>query len=199
MSRKLLLALALLCSLAAAPARAEGAASKVVSDFYATLSATMKQGEQLGYQGRVQKLDAAVRAAYNLPLMTKIAVGSGWAAASAPDQAAAVEAFSNFTTANYARNFAKDEGVQFAVNGEEPSSQGIIVKTSLKPKDGAPIPLNYLMRPDDKGHMRITDVYLNGTISELAGRRAEFSGIVRKDGMAALTEGLKKKAAAMAQ
>lgn len=199
MSRKLLLVLALLCSLAVSPARAEGAASKVVSDFYATLSATMKQGELLGYQGRFQKLDTAVRAAYNLPLMTKVAVGSGWAAASAPDQAAAVEAFSNFTTANYARNFAKDEGVQFAVNGEEPSSQGIIVKTSLKPKDGAPIPLNYLMRPDDKGQMRITDVYLNGTISELAGRRAEFSGIVRKDGMPALTESLKKKAAAMAQ
>jgi phospholipid transport system substrate-binding protein len=99
----------------------------------------------------------------------------------------------------YARNFAKDEGLQFAVNGEEASSQGTIVKTSLKPKDGAPIPLNYLMRPDDKGQMRITDVYLNGTISELAGRRAEFSGIVRKDGMPALTESLKKKAAAMAQ
>lgn len=198
MPRKLLAAVALLCLLAA-PARAESTASKTIADFYAALSATMKQGEQLGYQGRVQKLDPAVRAAFNLPLMTKTAVGSQWAAASAQDQAAAIEAFSAFTTANYARNFAKDEGLQFIVRDEKAAPQGTIVETSLKPKDGETITINYLLRPDDKGQPRIADVYLNGTISELAGRRAEFSGLVRQNGMPALIDSLKQKAAAMAQ
>ena len=73
----------------------------------------------------------------------------------------------------------------------------MIVETSLTPKDGDAIALNYLLRPDDSGQYRITDVFLNGTISEMATRRAEFSGIARRDGIEALVNSLGEKSREM--
>jgi phospholipid transport system substrate-binding protein len=45
------------------------------------------------------------------------------------------------------------------------------------------------------GSWKIIDVYLSGTISELAARRSEFSAVLRQGGAAALVETLRKKAA----
>jgi phospholipid transport system substrate-binding protein len=47
---------------------------------------------------------------------------------------------------------------------------------------------------DDNGWQAI-DVYLSGTVSELATRRSEFSSVLRRDGPDALVELLKSKAA----
>jgi len=47
------------------------------------------------------------------------------------------------------------------------------------------------------GIWQIADIYLDGTISELATRRAEFSAILRTSGIAGLIETLNTKAAAL--
>ena len=64
-------------------------------------------------------------------------------------------------------------------------------------KDGAPVAINYLMKPDDQGTLRIVDVFLDGAISELAARRSEFTSIVRRDGIPALVNSLGDKAKQM--
>jgi phospholipid transport system substrate-binding protein len=57
--------------------------------------------------------------------------------------------------------------------------------------------INYLMRQNNGG-WQIADVYLNGTISELATRRSEFSAILHAQGINGLIEALNSKAAALA-
>ncbi len=52
--------------------------------------------------------------------------------------------------------------------------------------------LNYLMHDTPAG-WKATDVYLNGTISELATRRSEFSAILRDGGPKALVDRLKQQ------
>ena len=67
-----------------------------------------------------------------------------------------------------------------------------MVHTQIMQSNGKPVAINYLMRktgPDWK----VVDVYLDGTISELASRRAEFTSIMRAGGPDALIASLRKQ------
>ncbi len=195
--RRILAVVALLGLLCPLPARAASSPQTVVKEFYAQLVATMKEGEELGFVGRFKKLEPVIMASYNMPLMTRMATGSGWATASEKERADLIAAFSNFSISTYASRFAAYDGEEFAVIGQAPSGKDIIVETRLTPKTGDAVTLNYLMRLDEKGNYRIVDVYMNGTISELATRRSEFSSIVRREGIPALINSLEAKAKQM--
>ena len=69
---------------------------------------------------------------------------------------------------------------------------GTIVETRLILTEGSPIALNYLLRQTPAG-WRIVDIYLAGTISELARRRDEFASIIRNQGVDGLIALLKRK------
>ena len=56
----------------------------------------------------------------------------------------------------------------------------------------APIAINYRMRPDGDG-WRIIDVYLNGTVSELALRRSEYAAVLQRDGFDRLVASIDEK------
>jgi phospholipid transport system substrate-binding protein len=173
------------------------AASSVVKNFYTQLADTMKQGEQLGYSGRFKKLQPTVKVAFDMPYMTRVAVGTVWSQATPDEQQQLIAAFSDFSVANYAHNFAKYNGEQFTVVDEKPIKDGAIVETTIKPKDKDPVALNYLMHKDDQGNWSIVDIYLNGSISELATRRSEFSSIATHDGIPALVNSLGEKSKSM--
>ena len=195
--RKFFALLLILGLLAPTSAHADPSAQSIVRGFYAHLVTAMKQGDQLGYNGRYKKLDPVIRASFNLPLMAKTAVGASWEGASAQEQADLIAAFSDFSVATYANRFASYDGEQFTVMGEKQTAGGMIVETSIKPKEGDAVTLNYLLRPDNSGTYRIVDVFINGTISEMATRRAEFSSIARRDGIPALVNSLGEKSKQM--
>ena len=67
-----------------------------------------------------------------------------------------------------------------------------IVKTQIVKSDGGTVPLNYLMRKSGSD-WKVVDVYLDGTISELANRRAEFGAILKSGGPDALVSSLTKQ------
>ena len=144
-----------------------------------------------------KKLTPAIKSAFNLPLMTRFAVGPSWSNATPAEQQQLISAFSDFSVATYASRFTSYDGEQFKVVDEKPTSDGVIVETQLQPKDGDTVSLNYLMRKDEKGAWRICDVFLDGTISELATRRSEFGAIVQHDGIEALVNSLGEKSKQM--
>ncbi len=174
-------------------------ASEVVKEFYASLLDTMKKGQELGYEGRYKKLDPAVTKAFNLPLMAKYSVGPSWSKVDADEQRKLVEAFSKFSIGTYASRFTKFDGEEFIVVGEKPmpNAAGFMVETKLKPKDSDAVTLNYLVRADETGALRIADVYLDASISELATRRAEFSSVIKREGFPALLSSLTQKSEKM--
>ena len=63
------------------------------------------------------------------------------------------------------------------------------VKSSLKPGSGDVIPFNYRMH-EAGGSWKIIDVYLNGNISQLAQKRADFAATLSSSGAAGLTKRL---------
>lgn len=181
-------------------AAAEGPEPRaVVERLHETIMAVMKDGPSLGFAGRAARLSPVVREAFAFPVMTRIATGVQWAGIPVPQQQALIEAFSAYSVASYAANFARSEGERFETKGERPAGGGgVIVETKLILPQGDPVSLNYLMR-DETGRWRIHDVFLSGSISELAGRRSEFASLLRLGGADGLLTGLEQKAAELAR
>jgi len=177
------------------PAAAGGATPRAaIESFYAVLLEVMKQATSLGFEGRYRRLQPAIEAAFNLPLMIRLAVGPQWNALSGDQQARLLEAFRRFTIATYASRFDGYDGERFEIRGESPSpSGGTLVETRVVPQTGDIVDLNYLMRQGEGG-WQIIDVFLSGTISELATRRAEFTAVLRRDGADGLVAMLQSKA-----
>jgi len=172
-------------------------ATAVIKLFYAQLLDTMKLGNKLGFEGRYKKLAPTIKSAFNLPFMTRVSVGLVWAQATPQEQQSLISAFSDFSVATYANRFTDFEGESFNIIGQTPTTSGMMVETTITPVDRDPVRINYLMRVDDKGSYRIVDVFLNGSISELATRRAEFNAIVQRDGISALVNTLGEKSKQM--
>ena len=51
----------------------------------------------------------------------------------------------------------------------------------------------YRLRPDKQKGWKIIDVLLNGTVSELALRRSEYSSLIQREGFAALMTALNQR------
>jgi phospholipid transport system substrate-binding protein len=182
--------------LAASAAHAESASpAATISDFYDVLLSTMKDGPSLGFKGRSERLSPAIRSAFDLPLMTRLMVGPQWATLTTDQQRQLVAAFSDFSIAVYASRFDDYSGERFQVDGNPTqSATGVIVRSKLVKTDGDPVQIDYLMRANERG-WQIIDVFLSGTVSELATRRSEFSSVMRRGGAEALVDLLQKKAA----
>lgn len=164
-----------------------------VERFYAVLLETMKVAGKLPVKGRYDKLEPAVRAAFDLPTMTRIAVGPIWNSLPADQQKMLVEVFSRMTIATYASRFDGYSGERFEVDPAAVArgAQRIVRTRLVQPKD-APVVLDYLCRETPAG-WRITDVYLNGTISELATRRSDFGSLLKPGDAGALIASLRQR------
>jgi phospholipid transport system substrate-binding protein len=200
--RTLIVSALALCASLALPVQFAGAfpggnGADTVRAFYSTLLDTMRNGRQLGAQGRYAKLAPAIAQSFDIPLMTRLAVGPDWNTLNAAQQAQVIQAFERYVAAVYAERFDSYAGEQLKVIGEQASPAGTVITSQIVKSTGEPVNINYLMRQNG-GSWQIADVYLNGTISELATRRSEFSGILRSQGINGLITALNSKAAALA-
>lgn len=165
-------------------------AVRAIKSFYATLIDTMKRGKELGLEGRVRELKPATESTFDLSEMTRLSVGPSWSGISEPDRKALVDAVERLTVTNYAKNFSQFSGEQFVVEPDaKPRSDDKIVQSKLLTSNGSQVPFNYRMHPVD-GQWKIVDIYLNGNISQLALRRADFQSTVQKLGPTGLVDKL---------
>ncbi|MED5263320.1 MAG: ABC transporter substrate-binding protein [Myxococcota bacterium] len=191
-------ALVLVIGLSAFPAASDPAlhpAVPVVEDLHGSMLETMKNADELGYSGRYDKLSEALMVSFDLTFMAQKAVGRNWKKFTPQEQEHWQSSFENVTAANYAGRFTGYTGQRFETLGTEPSSHDtIIVRTRLLNPDGDDVDLNYRLRETPEG-WRIIDVYLNGTVSELALRRSEYSSLIKRDGFQSLVESVDKRVA----
>ena len=189
-------ACAMLCLAATARAEAIAPASapvQVVEKLHAALIGVMKDAEKLGYDGRYARLAPVLKETYDTPFMAEKSVGRHWKQATPAEQTELVETFSRFMIANYAGRFDGYSGQSFQTLGEEPSAQEtVLVRTRLVEPQGEGVQLNYRLRPDN-GSWKIIDVYLNGTVSELALRRSEYASLIKREGWNAVIAALDQR------
>jgi phospholipid transport system substrate-binding protein len=164
-----------------------------VRGFYDTLLNTMKNGRSLGQSGRYARLAPVVDRVFDIPSMTRLAIGSSWASLPPAQQQQLTEAFRHYIAATYADRFDSWSGEQLEVTGEQPYNGNVIVQTKIVKPNGEATTLNYMMR-QNQGSWQISDVYLDGTISQLAVQRSEFNSILRREGIDGLVMALNRKA-----
>ena len=201
LSRRLVLAapLAILLASRVAAAADPGAApAALIGHFYDTLLAVMKQAKQLSFDERYNRLAPTIAQTLDLPLMTRIAVGPGWAQLPADQQQRLTAAFSRYTISVYANRFDDYGGERFEVTpAATPNPNGVIVESRLIKSNGESVNLNYLLRQDAAGPWKVIDVYLSGTISELAARRSEFAAVLQRNGAEGLVQMIEQRTAAL--
>jgi phospholipid transport system substrate-binding protein len=163
-----------------------------VRSFYDTLLTTMKNGSTLGQSGRYARLAPVVDRVFDVPSMTRLAIGPSWATLPPARQQQLIDAFRHYVAATYADRFDSYSGQQLQVTGERPYNADVIVQTKIVKSDGDTTILDYLMR-QHQGSWQISDVYLDGTISQLAIQRSEFYSILRREGVDGLVMALNRK------
>jgi phospholipid transport system substrate-binding protein len=104
-----------------------------------------------------------------------------------------IESFGRYMSAIYADRFDSYAGQKLQVTGEQPAASGVIVKSQIIKASGEPVDVDYMMRRNGDGWL-ISDIYLDGAISEVATRRSEFAAIVKNEGIDGLIAALNRKA-----
>jgi len=176
------------------PPLPETQATPIVDALHVALLDVMQRSEELGYQGRYDRLAPVMIELFDLAFMAQKSVGRHWKTASPEDQAILVDTFTRYTIANYAGRFSSYGGQHFETLREEPSARGtLLVRTRLVDPEGADdVNLDYRLRSPD-GKWKIIDIYLNGTVSELALRRSEYSSMIKREGFQALLSALDER------
>lgn len=178
--------LSLLLSLAPAAAVAQTAdpARATVQQLDDELIRAMKAGGTV--QGRTAALSPALDRAFDLPLMTRLAVGPSWPKLAAADQQALVRGFRHMTIAQYARNFDSWSGESFTIDPQVQERGGDrLVRTTLNVPKQAPVAISYRLRQSGSG-WKIIDVFYRNSISQIATRRSDFAAVLQKGGAASL-------------
>jgi phospholipid transport system substrate-binding protein len=164
----------------------------VVRGFYGVLLSNMRDGRILGESGRLARLAPVVNRTFDVPAMTRLAVGPSWANLNPAQQEQLIAAFGHYVAATYADQFDAYSGEQLQVTGERPSGADVMVQTRIVKSNGEATRLDYLTR-QDQGGRRISDVYLDGSISQLAVHRSEFHSILQREGVDGLVMALNRK------
>jgi len=177
------------------PAAEKAAPVQVIEKLHAGMIAVMQSAATTPFEGRAERLEPLLQQAFDLDFMARKSLGRSFETLSAHDQKRWIEVFHRFMVANYAGRFTGYSGQRFETLGEEEAAQDTaLVRTRLIDPGAENVDLAYRMRASD-GTWRIIDVYLKGTVSELALRRSDFTAILERQGFPALMESVEAKIA----
>jgi phospholipid transport system substrate-binding protein len=183
-----------LFAMASMPAFAAGASpGELIRQFYGHLLDTMQNAKALGARGRFQRLEPIVFSTFDVPFMAKLSIGPQWNALNPEQKQRASRAYGRYLAAVYASRFDGYSGEQMQVLGDQKIRRGTLVKTRIIKSDGEPVTIDYMVHDNAVGY-QVRDVYVTGTISELATRRSDFAAILRSNGVEGLIATLNKKA-----
>ena len=182
----------------ASPIRAQGPIP-VIDSLHAALLDVMKNATSSATRAARRSSKPVIPRYFDVAFMAEKSVGPYWKRATEAERERYLDAFLRFMVANYAGQFDGWDGQTFETLGEEPAR----MDTRDRAHAGCSIrrtrtssSTTACTRPPEG--WKIIDVYLDGTVSELALRRSEFSGIVKRENFDALIAALDAKIAKLA-
>lgn len=179
---------------AAADAEREGALARaVVESLHEVLMKCMKQAEVLGFEGRYELVAANLDSTFDLPFMARLSVASAWPELDVQQREDFVALSRRLSAVSYAHNFDGYGGQRFETLSHEPAPRRtILVKTRLVNPEDKDVLFDYRLRKAGEA-WRIIDVQLDGKISELTLRRADYRAVIERRGFPVLVAEIEKK------
>ncbi|MFN3918929.1 MAG: ABC transporter substrate-binding protein [Methylohalobius sp.] len=169
-------------------------ATAVIAKLNRTLLEVMQQAKELGYPGRYRRLEPVVKEVYDFVSISRYVLGPHWKQLSPEEKKAFVQKMTEYGIAAYAAEFSDYSGEQFKILSEEPFRERLkVVKAVLEVPKEPSVQFVYILKPAD-GSWKIIDVRYDG-VSDLALKRAQFSGILAKEGFKSLLAKLDEKIA----
>ena len=175
------------------PLAARAGGGDTVQGLYDALLNTMKNGRVLGQSGRFTQLAPVIRRSFDTASMARLSVGPSWSGLTDAQRQQMTESYGRYISAIYADRFDGYAGQKFEVTGEQPAPAGVMVKSQIIKANGEPVKVDYLMRRSGDSWL-ISDIYVDGAISEVATRRSEFAAILKSEGIDGLIMALNRKA-----
>ena len=134
-------------------------------------------------RARYERLLPVVSEVFDFSTMSRVAVGSAWAEFGDDERRALEQRFAAYAAANYAHNFDEANGLTFRtveVGAAEGPRVHVLAELARPLKD--PVEFDYLVQRTGDGP-RIVNVVVDGTMNELARRRAEFRALLEAGGL----------------
>ncbi|MBV8400948.1 MAG: ABC transporter substrate-binding protein [Acetobacteraceae bacterium] len=172
---------------------APASGGETVQGLYDALLNTMKNARTLGQSGRFAQLAPVIRRSFDIASMARLSVGPSWSGMTDAQRQQMTESYGRYISAIYADRFDGYAGQKFEVRDEQPAAVGVMVKSHIIKANGDPVKVDYLLRRSGDSWL-ISDIYLDGAISEVATRRSEFAAILKSDGIDGLITALNRKA-----
>ncbi len=169
-----------------------------VESFHAVVLEVFRHSSELSYDQRLARLQPALGQSFDVAFMAEKVLGRTWGELTAAQRARWVDAFGRLMASNYAARFVGFGGQRFETLGDEAGPHRThMVQTRLVDPGGENVNLDYRLR-ETPGGWRIVDIYAKGTVSELALRRSEYSGVARRDGFEGLLRSVDAQIAKLA-
>ena len=156
----------------------------------------MKNGRMLGQSGRFSQVDPVIRRSFDIASMARLSIGPSWTGLSDVQHLQVTDSFGRYISAIYADRFDSYAGQKLEMTGEQPAASGSMVRSQIIKANGEPVKVDYLIRRNGVAWL-ISDIYLDGAISEVATRRSEFSAILKNEGAEGLIAALNRKTDAL--
>jgi phospholipid transport system substrate-binding protein len=172
---------------------APASGGETVQGLYDALLNTMKNARALGQSGRFTQMAPVVRRSFDIASMARLSVGPSWSSLPDVERQQMTESYGRYISAIYVDRFDGYAGQKFEVMGEQPAPAGVMVKTQIIKANGEPVKVDYLMQRSGDSWL-ISDIYLDGAISEVAMRRSEFAAILKSEGIHGLITALNRRA-----
>jgi phospholipid transport system substrate-binding protein len=196
----LIISLGLNSSLFAAPGEIETTleveklydAKDVVLIFQDELLNVMKQGKELGFQGRYNTLETAILESHDLTKITRIVIGKEWKKLSNEQKLKLTDVFSRLSVSAYAYNFKEFSGESFEyISEDETARGGVIVHTVFILPEDKDVKFDYMLKKVGN-NWRIINIIANG-VSDLALKRSEYTSVLKREGFDSLIAKINEK------
>ncbi len=142
----------------------------------------------------IDKLKKIIVKVYDYEKMIKMIVGiDNWKTINSNQRVELIETFQTYISYNYIKRFSNINNFSFKFRDyQDIGKKYKLVRTYLVLSKDEKIQIDYLFRSIDED-WRIFDVLLEGTISEIATKKSEFSKIIEEKGVGNLANSIKKK------
>ncbi len=195
MQRIIAFAIIALLGLISPTQAAESPAQGIVASLHDALLDVMMAADVLGFEGRRDYITPVMEESYDMALIARASTGRYWRQANEDQKRRIVDAITRLSITTYAARFNGFSGESFRTLSEQPAPRGtVLVKTEIVKSDGDTVAINYLLR-ETSGEWRIVDVYLDGVYSEIALKRADYAGILKRAGFDGLFTEIENKIA----
>lgn len=159
------------------------------------LAALAVRADDLTGPARIREVTDVIAESFDLKRIAAATVGhSRFDSWSDAQQADYIDAFIGYTIATQQKQLMRYERDRLSIIGISEAENGLVrVRTNYAGTDGKASTVDFFLAKDKTGDYRVIDLVIDGSISQLALRKAEFSSVLQNKGYDGLIDILRRK------